>query len=323
MNRRQNIRSYIRQYQWSDMLAMMRNNRADPDPCDDDFRGGLVVITGTTSGIGYHTAREYARHGADLVCVNRNPEKSAACREEIETEFGVSCREIIADMSRLDEVRRAGGELASLERPIDVLIHNAGVYLNRRIETPDGFETVFMVNHLSSFMLTWLLREKLIAERRARILLVNSEGHRFAAWGVAVDDLNWERRRYSGLAGYGSAKTAQLLSMIGFARLFEGSGVTINAMHPGAVRTRTGSDNGPLYRWFKTNILERNFRSPEISARALYHLGVARALDGVTGAFFNLTTAENPSPPALDRETADALWDASMDMGGLLDRGER
>lgn len=319
MTRRQKIRHYIKQYNGPDMIAMMRNNKSDPTPCTDEFRDRLVVITGATSGIGYHTARRYARDGANLLCINRNAEKSRGLVDEIESEFGVRCQESIADMSRLDDAHRVGRELAALEEPIDVLIHNAGLYLSRRSQTVDGFETVFMVNYLSSFIITYLLKDKLIAEARARILLVNSEGHRFAAWGIHLDDMNWERRRYHGLGSYGSAKSAQLLSMLRFADLFAtaGCGVTINAMHPGAVKTQTGRDNGRVYQWFKTNVLERNFRTPEISADALYYLGVSKDVAGTSGAFFNLTTRENPAPPSLDRETADALWEYSMKAGRL------
>lgn len=299
------------------MVAMMRNGKADPARCSVDFPGRLVVITGATSGIGYHTAKTYAAHGADLLCINRNPEKSRALSAEIESEYGVRCRELIADMSRLEDVHRVGGELASLADPIDVLIHNAGLYLTRRTHTADGLEMVFMVNYLSSFILTYLLKDKLIAQGHGRVLLVNSEGHRFAIRGVDLTDMNWKVRRYHGLRSYGSAKTAQLLSIIGFNELFSGSGVTINAMHPGAVKTETGRENGRLYLWFKRHVLEHGFKSPEISADALYYLGVADAVAGVSGRFFNLTTEEHPSPPALDRETAAALWDISLRMGGL------
>ena len=317
MARRSKLRKYIKEYRWSNIAAMIRNNRLDPAHCETDFHGRLVVITGATSGIGYETARLYAKRGADLLCINRNEEKSQALRKEIEDEFGVGCRYWIADMSRLADMHRVGSELAVLDTPIDVLVHNAGVYVNRRQQTEDGLELVFAVNHLSSFVVNYLVRDKLRAQEKARILLVNSEGHRFAAWGLHLDDLNWEKRSFSGMGSYGSAKTAQLLSMMIFDDYFSGSGVAINAMHPGAVKTEAGKENGPIYQWFKTNVLERNYRSATISAEALYYLGVAEALDGVSGKFFNLTTEEEPAPPALDRETAEALWEISLDMGNL------
>jgi NAD(P)-dependent dehydrogenase (short-subunit alcohol dehydrogenase family) len=138
-----------------------------------------------------------------------------------------------------------------VKTPIDVLIHNAGIYLTKKEVTADGIETVFVIQYLASFIMNYILLDKLKSQEKARIILVNSEGHRFAAWGLRLDDLNWEKRHYTGLKSYGSAKLAQLLSMLVFDDLLKNSGVTINAMHPGAVKTETGQQNGPVYRWFK------------------------------------------------------------------------
>lgn len=308
---------YFKEYEWSNIIAMMRNNRLDPKICKEDFKDRLVVITGATSGIGYLTARKYAAQGANLLCINRNILKSQALCQEIEQEFGVRCAYKIADLSSLKEIFQVAKELATMDLPIDVLIHNAGVYLTKRELTSDGLEKVFVVHYLSSFVINYLLMEKLKSQERARIILVGSEGHRFAAWGLRLEDLNWEKRSYSGLKSYGSAKTAQLLSMIVFADQFQNSGVTINTMHPGAVKTETGQENGPVYRWFKRNFLDKTLRSPEISAEALYYLGVSNEMEAVSGKFFNLTAEEEPAPPALDREVAGELWNISLELAGL------
>ena len=164
-----------------------------------------------------------------------------------------------------------------------------------------------------------MLLDKLKSQERARIILVNSEGHRFAAWGLRMDDLNWEKRRYSGLKSYGSAKLAQLLSMIILEDHCKDSGVTINAMHPGNVKTETGQENGPVYRWFKRNFLDKSLRSPEISAEALYYLGASKEMEGVSGKFFNLTREEVPAPPALDRGAAEEIWKLSLEYADLQD----
>lgn len=308
---------YFREYKWSNIFAMIRNSRKDPVICTDDFKGKLVVITGSTSGIGYITARKFASNGANLLCVNRNEKKSEKLRNEIEGEFGVKCDYRIADLSRMADIFRVSDELLAFGSPIDLIIHNAGVYLTKRKLTPDGFERVFAVHYLSSFVMNYLLLDKLKAQESARILMVGSEGHRFAVWGLRLDDLNWEKRRFSGLKSYGSAKTAQLLSMIVLADKLKGSGVTINTMHPGAVKTETGQENGPAYHWFKRNLFDKTLKSAEISAEALYYLGVSRELDGVTGRFFNLTTPEEPAPPAIDREVAYELWEKTLKMTGL------
>jgi len=293
--------------------------QVDPKICNEDFKNKLIVITGATSGIGYQTARKYAAHGANLMCINRNPQKSEALRRDIENEFGDSCDYRIADLSNLQDIFRVSNELAQLKTPIDVLIHNAGIYLTKKALTRDGFEKIFAIHYLSSFILNYILRDKLKAQEKARIIMVGSEAHRFEAWGLRLDDLNWERRRYSGLKSYGSAKTAQLLSMIVFNELFQNTGVTINTMHPGAVKTGTGQENGPVYRWFKRNFLDKTLKSPEISAEALYYLGVSDEVKAVSGKFFNLTTEEEPAPPALDREVAYELWDITLKLTGLPD----
>ena len=316
-------RQYIRKYKWSNIFAMVRNTLRDSKLCRDDCHGRLVVITGATSGIGYAAARKYASRGAKLLCVNRNLAKSQRLQKEIQNEFGTECEFLIADLSKLSDIHRVADELARLETPIDVLIHNAGVYLTRREITSDGLEKVWVVHYLASFILNYRLMDKLRAQDRARIIMVGSEGHRFAAWGLRLDDLNWEKRRYSGLGSYGSAKLAQLLAMIYFNEQFRNSGVSINTMHPGAVKTETGQENGALYRWFKKHCFDRTLKSPLVSAEALYYLGVSKEVDGVSGKFFNLSTMEDPAPPALDREVAGQLWDITLAMSGLLNNPEQ
>jgi NAD(P)-dependent dehydrogenase (short-subunit alcohol dehydrogenase family) len=315
---RKKTKQYIREYQWSNVFAMIKNNRLDPKICTSDFTGKLVAITGATSGIGYATARKYASKGANLLCINRNQEKSEKLRQEIEREYGVKCDYKIADLSNLKDVFRVSEELAQMATPIDVLIHNAGVYLTKRELTSDGLEKVFVVHYLSSFIMNFLLMDKLKAQEKARIIMVGSEGHRFAAWGLRMDDLNWEKRKYSGLQSYGSAKMAQLLSMLVFDENFKNTGVTLNTMHPGAVKTETGQENGPVYRWFKRNFFDKTLKSPERSAEALYYLGVSEEMDGISAKFFNLTTLEEPAPPALDKEVARELWDVTLKMTGII-----
>jgi short-subunit dehydrogenase len=308
---------YFKEYQWSNVFAMIKNNRKYPRICEIDCKNHLVVITGATSGIGYYVARKFASKGANLICINRNKEKSEHLKQEIENEFGVTCDYFIADLSSIREVNLAVDFLLKIDRPIDVFIHNAGVYLTHKELTEEGIEKVFMVQYLSSFIINYKLIDKFKAQNKARIIMVNSEGHRFAAWGLRLDDLNWSKRKYSGLKSYGSAKLAQLLSMRCFDEIFCGSGVTINAMHPGAVKTETGQENGWLYKWYKKNILDKTLRPATISAEAIYYLSLSNEIETVSGHFFNLTTIEEPAPPALDTDIAKLLWSISLKMGKL------
>jgi retinol dehydrogenase-13 len=312
------ILKYWPLYKWSNVFEMIRNNSRDPAVCVDDFHGRLLVITGGTSGIGYYTIRKYASCGANILCINRNEEKSIRLCEEIKRDYGVGCDYKLADLGSLADTHKVGKDLTEMDAVIDVLIHNAGMYLNRRVITADGLELTFAVDYLSSFIINYLLKDKLSKQESARILMVNSEGYRFAVWGARLDDLNWQKRRYSGLQAYGSAKICQLLSMILFEDYFRGSGVTLNAMHPGTVRTDTGKENGFIYKWFKKNVIDRLSKSPEISADALYYLGVSEKMKGISGKFYNLTTEEELTPPAVDRGVAQELWEQSMRVGGLL-----
>jgi len=317
-NTREAMRKYWGRYRWSNVLEMFLNTFVPPIRCTDDFHGRSVVITGATSGIGYATARKYAAYGADILTINRNEQKSIALCEELRREFGVRCEYKIADFSRLADSHRVGRELAEMPGRIDALIHNAGLYLNRRQVTADGLETTFAVNYLSSFIVNYYLREKLSAQDHARIIMVNSEGYRFAIWGPRLDDLDWHKRRYNGLQAYGAAKICQLLAMMQFTGYFRNSGVTMNAIHPGSVRTETGKENDRVYKWYKRNIIDTVSQSPDISAEALFYLGVSSELDGVTNTFFHLTRKESLTPPAVDEDVARKLWQVSLELGGLV-----
>ncbi|NLK05494.1 MAG: SDR family NAD(P)-dependent oxidoreductase [Spirochaetales bacterium] len=306
---------YLKEYEWANIAAMLRNNKAEPKQESKDLRGKLVVITGATSGIGYETAHLYASRGADVLLINRNKEKSELLKQELEQTYQMQCTYFIADFSHLKEIHAAAEMLAQLPTPIEVLIHNAGVYNTKLRFTDDDIEEVFQVNYLASFIITYRLMEKLKGQEKARIIYVNSEGHRFALAGLKLDDLRWQKQHYTGLKSYGSAKTAQLLSLFSFAKVFEGSAVTINAMHPGDVKTNMGENNGKLYRFFKHHMINPKSRSPKLSAQALYYLGVSDEVRETTGEFFNFTTLETPAPHALDQGMAERLWERSLKMG--------
>jgi NAD(P)-dependent dehydrogenase (short-subunit alcohol dehydrogenase family) len=312
-----NLQKYFKEYKWSNISAMLRNLKSEPEICTEDFSDRLVVITGATSGIGFETAHKYASHGADIISINRNEQKSIELCEAITNQYGTKCTYWIADLSRLSEVHAVGEKLAALQTNIDVLIHNAGTFNTKKIITSDNLEAVFQTNYLSTFILNYYLKDKFIKQDNGRILFVNSEAHRFAVWGLHLDDLAWEKHAYSGSKSYGAAKLAQLLSMIKLNEYFVGTGVTVNAMHPGNVKTNSGQNNGPIYKFFKKIFIDRSAKTSDIAAEALYFLGVSRKLESISGKFFNLTTEEEPAPPALDKDAAEELWALSLKLGGV------
>ena len=152
---------------------MLRNGKAEPLECQEDFNERLVVITGATSGIGYVTAREYASRGANLLVINRNKEKTLDLCEEIKRDFDVECDFRIADFAHLSDVKKVGEELANSDLNIDVFIHNAGVYLDEKMISDDGLEMVLQVDHISSFILNYILKDKFKAQKKCRIISVS------------------------------------------------------------------------------------------------------------------------------------------------------
>ena len=311
------MNKYFKQYKWSNIFTMLKNQKLNPKICTSDFKGKLVVITGATSGIGYDAAMKYASHGANILSINRNEEKSKKLCETLKNTYNVEASYIIADFSILSNVHSAGKKLLELDKNIDVFIHNAGLFLTKKTFTKDNMEMVFQTNYLSTFILNYYIKDKFLKQNFGRIIFVNSEAHRFAVWGLHLDDLSWKKHKYSGLKSYGCAKTAQLLSMILFSDIFKDTNVTINAMHPGNVKTNSGKTNGKLYKIYKKAFIDKGARSIENSSQSLYFLGVSEEIEKISGKFFNLTTVEEPAPPALDREEAEKLWKISLEMGRI------
>lgn len=302
--------------QLPDELQFMANARMKQKTTDARLDGKTCIITGATSGVGYAAARRFAQGGANLALVCRNKEKAELIQTQLQEEFDIQVDLFCADFSDLSQVRKVGAEILERYSHIDILINNIGMHNTKRVLTPDGFEIVFCVNHLASFLLTSLLLPRLIESAPAKIIQVNSEGHRFG--GLDLNDLTWEKRRYKGLQGYGAAKTAQLLTVWELADNLQGTGVTINAMHPGAVATNIGMNNGFFYRSYQKYILFPLLKDPEISGEALFYLAASPEMVAVSGKFYNLTIEEKPAAHALDRELGKRVWQISQELTHLV-----
>ncbi|PKK95204.1 MAG: short-chain dehydrogenase [Tenericutes bacterium HGW-Tenericutes-5] len=298
-----------------EQLMFIRNGKAIQKKSNESMSGKLAVISGSTSGVGYEALKKLAQGGANIVMVCRNEEKAKNIKTEIETQYNVSVDYFIADFSDLTQVRLAAKGILDKYKKIDVLINSAGIHSTKKMYNKDGYELVFCVNHLSSFLFTKLLLKRMIESSPSRIIQVNSEGHRFN--GLRINDLNWRKRIYTGLRSYGASKTAQLYTVWELAKELENTGVTINAMHPGGVKTNIGSNNGKLYRWFLHHVTWHFLKNPEISGDALYYLASAKELENVSGKFFNLTIEEKPAKHALNTKKQKQIWDLSMEMTGL------
>jgi len=296
-------------FTFPDELDFIRAGRLPQKYSHESMDGRTCVITGATSGVGYQAAIRLAKAGARIVMIVRDKDKAEKLCNEIRTISGNEPDYHIADFSHLEQVRRAAGTILAKHPRIDVLINNAGVHMTTRKLTGEGHEMAFCVNHLASFLITSLFLKRMVESAPSRIIQVNSEGHRFN--GLKIEDLTWANRRYRGLAAYGASKTAQLMTVWEFNDLLKGTGVTINAMHPGAVKSNIGRNNGILYNLYSRFFVQPLLKDPKISGEAIYYLASSADMEGVSGRFFNLTNEEKPAPHARNREMGRQIFQIS------------
>jgi len=290
-------------------LQYIQNSIMPQSSTDARMDGKICVITGTTSGIGLEAAKQFAKGGAHIVMICRSREKGSKLQQELSQGFGVEVDLFIADFQKLAEVRRVGLEIGQKFPEIHVLVNNIGVFNKRRRLTPDGVEMTLGVIHLASFLLTKLLLDNLKKGAPSRVLYISSEAHRFG--GFNLNDPNWDKRIYIGLLAYASAKIAQIQTTMVFAEELNGSGVSFNLMHPGAVRTNIGMNNGFLYRLYSRYILGLFLRDSASSGEAIYYLAADPGLEGVSGKFFNRTIEEKPAWYSVKQKMRQAVWNWS------------
>jgi NAD(P)-dependent dehydrogenase (short-subunit alcohol dehydrogenase family) len=284
------------------------------------MRGRVCVVTGASSGIGRATALGLARMDATLALVCRDPARGAETVRQIEAETGNEAAVFLADLGSQEAVRRLAAELGARYPAVHVLVNNAGIVNLRHSSTVDGIETVFAVNHLAYFLLTNLLLDRLRAAGRARVVNVASEAHKLART-IDFGDLG-HARRYRAMRVYGHSKLANILFTYELARRLAGSGVTANCVHPGAVGTRLGHNNGRVATLLAT-LLRPFFRTPAQGAATSLHVASSPALDGVTGKYFMNCRERRSSSVSYDPELARRLWEVSARMTGVVSRADR
>ncbi len=282
-----------------------------------DLCGRTCFVTGATSGIGEASALAFARMGARVGILARSAERAAQTRDRIHAATGREVEIVQGDLASLASVRHAADEVLARFADLHVWINNAGLIALRRSTTVDGFETTFATNHLGPFLLTNLVLPRILESAPARIVNVASDAHRFTRNGLDWDDLQSERG-YKTFRVYGKSKLANILFTRELARRLAGSGVTVNAVHPGAVGTGLGGQNGWLARATMT-LLRPFFRSPERGAETQIHVATAEGFDDVTGRYFVDRRDTRPAAPACDDEAARRLWTRSTELVGLLD----
>ncbi len=279
------------------------------------MNGKVCVVTGATSGIGAETARQLAAHGARVIVVGRDAAKCAATVAAIRQSTGNAAVEFLrADLSSQKEIRLLAEQIKQKCARLDVLVNNAGGVYMARAQTVDGIERTFALNHLNYFLLTNLLLDLLQASAPARIISVSSGLHQQGT--IEFDNLQGEKN-YHGLAAYNNSKLANVLFTYELARRLDSTGVTVNALHPGVVKTNLFTNNG----WFLKHIGRRLFDlfsiSAEQGAATSVYLASSPDVANVTGKYFVASKAVSSSATSYDLELQRRLWQVSAAMVGL------
>jgi NAD(P)-dependent dehydrogenase (short-subunit alcohol dehydrogenase family) len=275
--------------------------------------GKTCVITGASSGIGKETALGLAALGARVVMVCRDEGRAENVRSQIRQHTpGAEVDVVLADLFIQGDIRRAAGQINERYARLDVLVNNAGLLIGKRTLTPDGLESTFALNHMGYFLMANLLLEKLKASAPARIVNVSSEAHWRAPW-------RWENlqgeRRYGQFTAYSNSKLANLLFTFELARRLSGTGVTVNAIHPGFVRSRFGTSATPAMRILIKLAGPLGLSSARGADTAIW-ASTAPELATVTGKYFIARRESRSSAISRDEEVQKKLWELSERLAG-------
>ncbi|MGW3807857.1 SDR family NAD(P)-dependent oxidoreductase [Micromonospora sp. NPDC005113] len=266
----------------------------------------LVVVTGASSGIGLAAVVDLACRGDQVVLVGRDPARLQAAAERVRETSGERPELFRADFAVLDDVRRLAERLRDAYGRIDLLANNAGAIALQPLTTVDGFELSIQANHLSPFLLT-----NLLADRIGRIVVTASGAHRFGT--LEPDDLNRPLGRYRPMGAYGTSKQANILFTAEAARRWPG--IPAHSFHPGVVRTRFANDS----RLVALGMRLLPFRSPEKGAETLVWLANQDRSRLIDGGYYHDRRPRRPYRKAADPQLAARLWAASAKAVGIAD----
>lgn len=270
----------------------------------------IVLITGSTDGIGKQTALDLAQRGATVLIHCRDLKRGKVVMDEIIRQTANSNIDLfISDFSSLKQVKKLAEEIKSKHDYLDVLINNAGVYMKQRILTKDGYEMTFQVNHLAHFLLTNLLLDLIEKSAPARIINVSSMAH---SNGIDFNDLQSEKS-YSAYGAYALSKLANILFTFKLAADLKNTGVTVNCLHPGVINTK---------------LLREGFgsmgRDVKFGAKIPVYLASSPGVTALTGKFFSddgmvsISNEKRAADIAYNKDIQAKLWDISAKMVNFM-----
>ncbi len=280
------------------------------------MKGKTVVITGGNAGIGKATAIELAKKGAEIVITSRSEDKAKAAVTEIKSASeNDSIKYVLVDLSSQESVRKAAEELKVKFPKIDVLINNAGCYVSDLQLNVDGIEMQFATNHIGHFLLTNLILDNVKAAGNARIINLSSIAHN-STRELNLDDINYEKEEYSGWKAYSRSKYCNILFTKELAKRLEKDGITVNAVHPGGVRTEIAEKNANWYTKLGWTIMKPFMITVEKGAATSIYLASSPDVSGKTGHYWVKSKQEWSNRPSQDEANWLALWNKSEELVG-------
>ncbi len=274
---------------------------------------GWYIVTGANSGIGKAVAEGLARRGLPVAMLCRNKAKSEAAVQDIMAKVtGAEIKLVIGDLSDNRGVRLAADALLAEVPKIAALINNAGIWMMRCELNADGIEQSFYVNHLAPFLLTNLLLERLKESSPSRIVNVNAGLYVFGHVDLERTPYGLD---YNIFRTYANSKFAGVMAVRELAKRLEGTGVTINALHPGVIKTSLG-DTADL-KGKLSKILKTLFKSPDKGAEPVIYLATTDKVRDKTGSFFLLKREIPVIRSARDEVFSTRLWTLSERLTGL------
>tara|TARA_Y100000389_G_scaffold39580_1_gene34038 strand:- start:9300 stop:10151 length:852 start_codon:yes stop_codon:yes gene_type:complete len=275
-----------------------------------------ILITGATSGIGRSTVLALSSMGASVTFIARNKTKAEILLKELNTKSQNKAAYILADLSSQKEVKSAAKEYLKMNRPLDILINNAGLINLKRRETIDGFEETFAVNHLAYFSLTNLLIDKLKESESARIINISSGAHQFVK-RMNFDDIQSEKN-YKPFKVYSYSKLANILFTRKLSEILKDDNITVNCLHPGVVATGFASQNDSKVQKFLFKLSKPFMRSSNKGAETSIYLSSSDDVSDVSGKYFYNSKVSKISSGASNEEDTERLWRISMELTELV-----
>jgi NAD(P)-dependent dehydrogenase (short-subunit alcohol dehydrogenase family) len=273
-----------------------------------------ILITGATNGIGLEASVTLAKEGHRVVLVGRDEKRTAEAVAQVKQRSGSEKVEsLLADFMSLADVRKLADDYRAKYDRLDVLINNAGTVFSTRTLSKDGIEATFAVNHLAPYLLTRLLLDLIVKSAPARVVNVSSENHYTGT--MDFDDLGFEKG-YFIMKAYGRSKLGNVLFTRSLAKQLESRAVTVNAVHPGGVRTNIWS-HAPWFAKPVLRLMQLLLITAEEGSRTLTYLATNPEVEGKTGLYFEKNRPVEPGKLAQDDALAQRLWAESARLVGL------